>query len=195
MRPRPLATLSLLFFAHAASAEIYKVVGADGRVSYTDQPPSVATPNVQLFKHGRGRPAVATDEPDPARRAQTRHLPTVRDVLNNNALALEGMHLCMQVLPGTMRRYGDTLDGWKTRNAEATERAEHILASSATPGMRAQLKAAAINDARQLLAQVRSAAPARQSSWCDNTSAELASGNMDLARQPAVARMLQNARD
>lgn len=195
MRSRPLAALSLLFFAHAAGAEIYKVVGADGRVSYTDQPPSVATPNVQLFKHGRGRPTVATEEPDPLRRAQTRLSPAVRDVLNSNAFALEGMHLCMQVMPGAMRRYGDTLDGWKIRNAEATERAEQILAETAPASIRARIKAAAINDARQVMAHIRTATPKRLSTWCESTSAELASGNVDLARQPAIARLLQGVRD
>ncbi|QNA99810.1 DUF4124 domain-containing protein [Massilia sp. Se16.2.3] len=192
MHPRSIAALLLLLLAHAASAEIYKVIGPGGRVSYTDQPPSVTTPNVQLFKHGRGRPAAGDEGADAARRANAPLLPTVRNVLNNNALALEGLHLCMQVLPASMRRYGDTLDGWKSRNREVTERAEQVLAASVTHDARAQIRNGAINDARQLLQQVRTATPARQSAWCEATAGEIGGGGMDLAKQPGVGRLLQS---
>lgn len=53
--------LSLLFFGMGAHAEVYKVVGADGRVSYTDKEPTPAEKSEKLkLQTYRGAPSVSS---------------------------------------------------------------------------------------------------------------------------------------
>jgi hypothetical protein len=61
MRARSLASLLLLTLATNASAGLYKYVGPDGTVVYSDRPPVNPMPHVQVFSAGVPR-AVAANE-------------------------------------------------------------------------------------------------------------------------------------
>jgi hypothetical protein len=225
MRLRSLAAICLLGAATGASASVYKVVGPDGRISYTDQPLTAAATNVHVFKAGTARPtsankAGATGDPakgasagsdtvkasqSPAsgineseaaalRAESTALMPAVRIVLGNGALARESMQLCMQAVPGTTRRFEGALEGWKTRNHEAVERAEEVLAVALAPTPRIQFKQSILDQTRQMLRPVREGALARRLAWCEQTTAEIEGGGVDLNRNPAVGQLLRARR-
>jgi len=57
-------TLSALLLLSAASAQAqYKVIGSDGRVTYTDRPPVETTSRVQTLDLRRGTPATGDGLP------------------------------------------------------------------------------------------------------------------------------------
>jgi len=61
MKVRTFAGLILLTMATSASAQLYKYVGHDGKVTYADRPPADATTNLQVFSAGVPRPLGAGD--------------------------------------------------------------------------------------------------------------------------------------
>lgn len=60
-RRRHLALSALLLLSAASAQAQYKVIGSDGRVTYTDRPPVETTSRVQSLDLRRGTPATGAD--------------------------------------------------------------------------------------------------------------------------------------
>lgn len=148
--PGKKAWVGLLITCTAALAPaqtIYRVVGPDGKVTFTDRPPGnaeaaqqqqTAKPAPASETRPMPQPAASATETATAKKANAaKATPADRPaaapaepkpvdeallralvaVLFQETLVRKSEELCISTLPTSMKRYGDAADGWRQRNA------------------------------------------------------------------------------
>jgi hypothetical protein len=210
MRARIFASLMLLIAAANASGHMYKYVGPDGKITYSDHPPIEPTANVKVLSAGVIRPVAAGERgylapaaPDaPAMPASVQPeqpkgpdlapvLPALRAALSETLLIDRTVDLCILALPRAYQRYVSAQDAWKQRNGAVTEHVADLM-NDVVPGQeRQQLEQEALEHTAASLKDVRATSLAQRIAWCDKTANDIKEGRFDLASIPGLPELMK----
>jgi hypothetical protein len=209
------ALLAALTGAQAAQPT-YRIVGPDGKVTYSDRKPTdpaartrelgqivsapLLTPGSQPFDL---RPATAL--PSGARPALGEGLTpavdisglpfppglpdAILDVVIHQFWVQTLVETCSRVRPENIARYQGGVRNWRDRNAEILARSNHITFTRFTGEQRDMLRATARARLTQLVPAAGSADADREA-WCDRMSTDLARHHFELVGDLRVAPIL-----
>lgn len=196
--------------AAAAAAQVYKVVGPDGKVSFTDRPPASTEVNLHLMRSGvplalpptrtiaqelEARQAGAAsgtpvnEEAARAAREKARLQSTLRILLGRIALFDSAGAMCSEGQPATVRRYELAREGWKKRNAKLLANAETLL-STTLSAERAHLEKYARASADMTIKSLRANDAVRRTNWCEQHADELNTSAGNLSDVPGIELLL-----
>lgn len=216
--PRKKAWVGVLITCTAALAPaqtIYRVVGPDGKVTFTDRPPGnaeaaqqqqTAKPAPVSETRPMPQPAASATEPATAKKANAaKATPADRPaaapaepkpvdeallralvaVLFQETLVRKSEELCISTLPTSMKRYGDAADGWRQRNAVWLDKAQKQMLALG-PEFQRVVKTRVDDDISKLLKPVNDASMHQRIKWCDQTAQDLPKGTLDLGGKSMV---------
>ena len=216
--PGKKAWVGLLITCTAALAPaqtIYRVVGPDGKVTFTDRPPGnaeaaqqqqTAKPAPASETRPMPQPAASATEPATAKKANAaKATPADRPaaapaepkpvdeallralvaVLFQETLVRKSEELCISTLPTSMKRYGDAADGWRQRNAVWLDKAQKQMLNLG-PEFQRVVKTRVDDDISKLLKPVNDASMHQRIKWCDQTAQDLPKGTLDLGGKSMV---------
>ena len=216
--PRKKAWVGVLITCTAALAPaqtIYRVVGPDGKVTFTDRPPGnaeaaqqqqTAKPAPASETRPMPQPAASATEPATAKKANAaKATPADRPaaapaepkpvdeallralvaVLFQETLVRKSEELCISTLPTSMKRYGDAADGWRQRNAVWLDKAQKQMLALG-PEFQRVVKTRVDDDISKLLKPVNDASMHQRIKWCDQTAQDLPKGTLDLGGKSMV---------
>ena len=216
--PRKKAWVGVLITCTAALAPaqtIYRVVGPDGKVTFTDRPPGnaeaaqqqqTAKPAPVSETRPMPQPAASATEPATAKKANAaKATPADRPaaapaepkpvdeallralvaVLFQETLVRKSEELCISTLPTSMKRYGDAADGWRQRNAVWLDKAQKQMLTLG-PEFQRVVKTRVDDDISKLLKPVNDASMHQRIKWCDQTAQDLPKGTLDLGGKSMV---------
>lgn len=219
MMGRVAFALLLLLPVTVSAQTVYKTVGPDGKVTFSDEPPGEGKTTAL---EGYRPPLVKTLEKKPAERAAEmsrqaleRHeakraqgpatpapAPAAPDPALGQAiigvLAFEDLvqqteKLCISTLPTSLKKYGAAADGWRQRNAAILQQARAVMANALSAEQRRSLeKVVEEKSTQQMTEVVRASTPARIK-WCDRSAEEINQGVLDPKSRQAWAGALQRA--
>ena len=201
--------------ALAPAQTIYRVVGPDGKVTFTDRPPGnaeaaqqqqTAKPAPASETRPMPQPAASATEPATAKKANAaKATPADRPaaapaepkpvdeallralvaVLFQETLVRKSEELCISTLPTSMKRYGDAADGWRQRNAVWLDKAQKQMLTLG-PEFQRVVKTRVDDDISKLLKPVNDASMHQRIKWCDQTAQDLPKGTLDLGGKSMV---------
>jgi len=204
-------TLSLTLLGVAAAfgadaQQLYKSVGPDGKITFSDRPPSIQGAKVSVMKSNILRPfepkepAVVTQAGTapatpaavprtvaPARAPAPPELEeAVAALLLQTELTKKFEPFCSPNLQSG-RDYNVAAYGWRKRNASYLQQQTRILMEVIDPIKRAAIYRKVELSADASLAEALLMKPPGRSKWCERAMVELASGATDVEKNPAVA--------
>lgn len=218
MRPRGCPTrragfaLVLACAASAAAADVYKIVGPDGRVTFSDRPP-VGTDGSHsaIVAHATassarlsisalpptsagvtGTPPGAASAPRAAEedRARAPLAPALSQalvaVLAGEDRVQSLFEACTRAQPEAYERFSDHLRTWRHRNVQIITQADRVMAIGLSSSGRAALQAAARSEVDADLAPVLRGPRSRLVQWCSQGADQLLDGTLDIAGRPAI---------
>jgi hypothetical protein len=179
----------------AVAQQMYKVVGPDGKVTFSDRPPALAVGKVSVMRSSVLRPLAAPPAP-PAAPAHPAGVPAAAPAaVVMTPEVEEAMLSVMGQVEYTRRFYGFcsksfsvAARAWKQRNAAPIAQQNRLLMEVASPGKRDELlgKVSAMLADENVKMATRT--PAERQEWCAGAVAELDSGKSDIV-QPAMMAM------
>lgn len=171
--------------ASAFAQSLYRSVGADGRVTYSDQAPAGA--NGAPARPASQTPAASVPLDPALERAVTA-------VLMMEELVRQTETLCLKARPTAMSRYLAAYDGWRKRNGPMVRMAGRGLDDAFDPATRQAVREGIRIRQERQLAPVAAAGLAQRMSWCDQSADETAAGKLDVHDKPALSGPLAQAR-
>ncbi len=190
-----------------AQSQLYKSVGPDGKVTFSDKPPADASAKVSVMKSSVLRPVESGATPSfpspsalssakPAAPAAANALPYSSPAeLDQALLVVMGMveitrkvePTCSATAPLMARRLGAGIRKWNERNATFVEQQRRILMEVVTPMKRASLQARLAAKTEQAVVELNSLSTEGRIKWCERLIANLSSDENDIANVPAVS--------
>lgn len=181
----PALCAALVLGALAADVQaqrIYKRIGPDGAVTFTDEPPP-----------GQAR------QPAPSRAPRkTQSLPPIDPALEKSVLVLMGyesivtefQEACLATLSTAFEKYDGAAQKWKERHSAVLARYFVVLNDFYTPAEQEGLRSGARNRTRDMMASFHSAPAGAKARWCDANADAINSGSVDLLGKEQYMRAL-----
>lgn len=168
--------------AQAQAQRIYKRIGPDGSVTFTDEPPP-----------GQARPPAPSRSP---RKAQAP--PPIDPVLEKSVLVLMGYEsivaefqdACLATLSTSFEKYDGAAQKWKDRHAAVLARYFVVLNDFYTPVEQERLRSGARNRTRDMMASFHSASAGAKARWCDENADAINAGSVDMLGKEQYMRPL-----
>jgi hypothetical protein len=202
-----LVLLSLAFSQGQAAPQMYKSVGPDGKVTFSDKPPVDPGAKLSVLKSNVLQPvesAVLPSFPAPSSLASARSAATpsasalpfsTPAELDQALLVVMGMveitrkvePICSSTAPLTAKRLASATRGWNQRNATFLEQQRRILMEVVTPAKRAVLQAKLAAKTEKAVVEVSALSTEGRIKWCERVIANLSSDDNDIANVPAVS--------
>lgn len=209
----PLIAAALLAGAAAARAQeqspapVYRIVAPDGRVIYSDRPPTDERYRSSVVNRGAASGALVMPPPitaitawnslsADARRGIVPPPPpngassptvvteTLADALSQvlaRAEIVETMRsACVRAAPSASSAYGEAARLWNERNATVTAQAYRVMLAGFETARRAKLEATAHTRLAGIQQPLASAAPAARLRWCDEAADSVSHGALDV---------------
>jgi hypothetical protein len=199
--------LALACAATTAVADVYKIVGSDGRVTYSDRPPvdarsavvahtSASMPRMSISAlpatsagASGAAPARAAASAPPANETPTAaRAPLAPDLSKALVAVLSGedhvqsmFDACTGAQPGTYERLADHVRTWRHHNIQLIAQADRILAIGLSPSGREALETTAQSRVDTDLSPILHGPHARLVQWCDLGADQLLDGTLDIA--------------
>ena len=201
LRPILIALVCALT-AGSASAEIYKTLGPDGKVMYSNLPPLSRSIPVAVLKSVDGAPAshtlvrTAGTAPQPeSRNNGTETLApdvvgAVANVMGMSHLVSSTRDFCVAILPASFRRYSSAAVAWQQRNAVVVAKKNRLLSMSDRNLMAAALSGDMARMTEEMMRPVKQSGTAEKIKWCDKTIEDVDRGLLDLAGRPSIAPLM-----
>lgn len=196
----------------ARAQGVYKSVGPDGKVVYTDQPPGsaqrhysapppppprgAASKSAQDRTSGPRSKRATAGEPSPSGEtgADADLEKAIIGALGYEDMVARTEALCVRTLPTSSGRYMDAAEGWKRRNGNFVSQARRALAADFEPTVRQLIESGVRSRNERTLSVVNEASATSRIRWCDRSAEEIAGGAMDIGGKPVLARPLLNYR-
>jgi hypothetical protein len=188
-----------------AQGHVYKQVGPDGRVTFTDKPPpeepapahaspAPATPSAPAAASAPQSKAnarkAAASEPVPVRAVLDPAVDKGLSVLMGyQSLVSEYLDLCLTTLPTSYKRYDSAAQTWKTRHAAVLARYPVVLQDNYTAAEQVVIRREIQDKTRAMMAPIAASDMGRRIKWCDDNALQLQTGKMDLPRSHIEALM------
>jgi hypothetical protein len=196
MAHRTILVAALLSALTCQAQTMYKIVDADGRITYTDRPPPAS--QGQAVKPFGARPTVkqAADKP-----ADSSVIEAGLQVYYKQIIVHSAMNLCRQ-LPGLAPKLAGAADAsttateaakrWESRHAALTQQKIVVLQDLLTQAELLKVADDAQRENNALLSRLTGAPLAERLTWCQRMPATLASLEFDLASNPVLVRKLMD---
>jgi hypothetical protein len=225
MNGKTLVVLALAIGAAsgAYAQAVYKTVGPDGKVIYSDKPPAgagsrtttvgkpptAAASAPALEARPARKPAVspvkaatAPAASEPAAESPARQEARMDPILERALIRVMGYEdllsrtedVCLQTLPTSFKRYSAAASGWKQRHAALLAQYRKVMAEGVTDAQRERLEARVQDTNESNMAVVLGAPMSSKINWCDQSFKEIAAGKLDLHDDPGVAGPLMSYR-
>ena len=214
------AVLSAAAGSVAADGLVYKIVGPDGKITYSDRPPTDARQRASVVN--RAAASVALVMPPPitaitpwaslsgdARRGIVPALPlgetaasrsvvtyALADALSSvfaRAELVQTMRdICVRSAPSAYSAYDESARRWQERNAAVVAQAERVLQNAFDGPQRAKLQATAHTRLSGILTPLASSPVEAKILWCDASADALVKGALDMQGAASVAAPVTN---
>jgi hypothetical protein len=179
---RLMALCAWLACQACSAATVYKVVGPDGKVSFTDQPP--ATAKSQALKVPVNQAKVGEVDRDPVTAAMLVHA---------RQMTVESTtRFCMTFAPRTAHDVVVARDAWRLRNGALIDKKNRMLATAVSLTERSALTDKSDRDNEDFLETKRAGSPGDKLRWCQTVPASFASPDLDLSRNPTLVRTVMD---
>jgi hypothetical protein len=201
--------------ADAPAGPLYRSVGPDGRITYSDRKPTDAklqtrelgraaptaplfTPGTSLFEPPRVSAPAATSSSGrfstalaPPLSAVGKPFPTglpdaILSVVGHQFFVQTLLESCARIGPAAMDRYQSAVRNWRDRNAEILARSNRIAFTLFSAEQRDLLRTTAQSRLQPLLAPP-DATDAERLRWCDRSATDLARRQFELVGDARLA--------
>lgn len=160
--------VAVLLSLPAFAGKVYKSVGSDGQVVYSEQPP--ADPDQAKTLDIRAQPTRA--ESDPVKAAM---------MVYAKSVVVESMtQWCAQEVPSTRLAVKQAHGAWGQRHATLIQRVTPILKDNLSVGQRSAIAAMTMKDTEAVLRQMSAAPEADRVKWCTEAPRRMAAPEMNL---------------
>lgn len=183
----------------AAAQQMYKTVGPDGKVTFSDRPQLDNKTKLSVMK---GYKLQTLDAPKPvtgvvppaARRAPGAPSPTLTPEVEEAMVSVMGLadfglrfeSFC-NASPALSRSFISANNDWKKRNAPTIDHQKRLLSVVVSPAKRAQLLELQKQFTADEVAKLKPQSPAERKAWCEGVIAELNSGRSDVDKPAMMA--------
>jgi hypothetical protein len=195
-----LLTVCCLAAYCATAQQMYKTVGPDGKVTFTDRPEVQTSAKLSVMKSytlrdiaTAPRKADSAAGPAPVRRdpaEQAVITPEVEEaMISVMGLAEFGLRFetyCDDT-PADAKAFTAANYGWKKRNAAAIEQQKRLLTEVVAPAKRASLRDKQHALMAEELSKAAARSPAANKEWCSGVITELNSGRSDIDKPAMMA--------
>jgi cell pole-organizing protein PopZ len=219
-----LTMLAILFTCSVHAMGIYKTVGPDGKVTYSDQPPATADARDNSLASSANTVGAAanTSSQKSATRAQqtagpsgdTALLPVaaitapvsaaspqesaIIGVLSVEDIVRQTEDMCNQTQPSASAKYSDAASEWRRRNRVPVMQAHHAVAQ-AFNNVNGAVSEQRIENAIRvkshgILHPILQAPTTEKLRWCDNAVDQMRGGALDVADKPTLTEPLRSYR-
>lgn len=178
---KTLLAMSTIFVALSAlAAPVYKHVGPDGKVAYSDMP---APTGLTTVKGGiRSKPAGFEDDPVSA-----------ATVVATNEIVVDSVYaFCRDEMPDSAPTIMAARGSWKEQHATLIEKSRAILAEKLTIDERRSIAAMLKQENEKIAGQLRQAPYAERKKMCEGAPARFTTPEMNLAGHPALVRTIMD---
>jgi hypothetical protein len=168
-----------------ACAQMYKIVGPDGKISYSDRPPTDANAKVSVMKGGQ---AAAPETPKTL--ANNPGLVAgIATVLDTSEIVTQNARACAQ-LP-TAKAYDGAKESWAKRNADILAQHRRVFEALYSDADRLSLQKSIGDRVGKSLHQAAGNNEASRTKWCDKSMEQVRSGKMDLAGKEGIDALMK----
>lgn len=179
---KTLLALALLSPALAGAAAVYKHVGPDGRIIYSDVP----APTGSAALKETTRPGSSAPPADAVAAAST---VTTTTVVVDSLLAF-----CRMEVPESVPAISAAAERWKTQHASLRVKSETILGEKLPPQERQRINAMLRLENEKITGLLRQTSPLERKRMCEGAPGRLAAPEMHLAGQPDLVRAIMDFR-
>lgn len=215
-------TAALLLFAlpglvatGSASAQIYKVIGPDGKATYSDRSPSnskspvsiieppapvspgsgptilpVITRSSAVKQAPRKAVAVAAASNSPGDTLRPEVIGAVANVMGIAHLVGSSREFCIATLPASVKRYTASAAGWQQRNALVIAKKNRLMSSAEQALVASALSGDMIRKTDEMMRPVKVASMAEKTRWCDKAFEEVDRGMLDLVGRASIEPLM-----
>ncbi len=179
-----IAALSMLLISQAClAAPVYKVVGPDGRVSYTDTPPVLDDAKALRGTSGPGA-GPAGNLFDPATAATRAYV---------NQLLVDSMaEFCAHYAPQSAREVQAAASAWRQRNSALIGKSQVVLRDTIGDDAMSDLAATMQSENANMFDKLRYAPIEEKQRWCWAVPANFGNPALDPSRTAAIVRTVMN---
>lgn len=179
-RASPRAFLLVALFAVGqVSAQVYKHVGPDGKVYYSDKPATTTAP-VELKPDIRSRAPRADEDPVYA----------AMNVYANETMVETFYRFCRETVPESEPAVRDARDRWNARHRRLTTAKLVVLHDQMSVDQLRKIAAETEATHREILQKVRTASAAEHAAWCKAAPARFEAQEVNPVRNPTLVRTL-----
>lgn len=207
----------------AQAQRVYKHVGPDGKVTFTDQAPAGQAPAPATPSDPAAGKAAAPTEPAqaggpskhgakkalPREKTQTEAAPDraeakapidpalekgVLVLMGYESIVVEFMDVCPKTLPTSYKKYDAAAQKWRDRHATLLARYPAVLRDFYSPAEQSALRSGTTNRTRGMMANIYTASSAAKIKWCDTNTDELDQGKLDMTGKDHFAQPILNYR-
>lgn len=185
--------------------QLYKSVGPDGKIIFSDKPSIHESNKLSVMKAYTLRPIEMAREASPVSGATTRGgresrtagprpvVPPEIEAVMLTVMAMVALerkfeHVCAPKLAAA-RAFASATRGWRKRNIAYVEQQKRLLMEVMSPHKRAELLERDAQSLRDLHAKVQARGPGERIEWCESTAAHLSGGKGDL-NNPAMLAII-----
>lgn len=182
-----------------ASAEIYKSLGADGQVVYSNVAPKNKSTPVAILQPPVGQqPALRSaprPKPQPAAHSGNEMLSpdvvgAVANVMGMSHLVSSTRDFCIATLPASLRRYSSAAVGWQQRNATVVAKKNKVLSMSDRDLVASALSGDMLRLTEDMMRPIKQAGTAERIKWCDKTIEDVDRGVLDLVGRASITPLM-----
>jgi hypothetical protein len=196
-------------------AQIYKVIGPDGKAAYSDRRPADSKSSVSIIEPpapispGAG-PSIlpVITRSSPVKQAPLQPRPTagvvnragdtlrpevigaVANVMGIAHLVNSSREFCIATLPASVKRYTASAVGWQQRNALAIAKKNRLMSSAEQALVASALSGDMIRKTDEMMRPVKLASMAEKTRWCDKTFEEVDRGMLDLVGRASIEPLM-----
>ena len=189
---------TLAFAPEVLAQQMYKTVGADGKVTFSDRPQLDEKAKLSVM-HSYTLRAVEPPKPkDPPRsklkvvreEPPTKITPDIEEAIVT-IMGLSSFGGRFEIFcnddENDTRAFSAATLAWKKRNVETVEHQKQVLMLVLSPAKRAELITREETLLTEEIAKVSAKSPAQRKEWCQGVVAELNSGRSDIANAALMA--------
>ena len=204
------ALISTCFACSSAAQQMYKSVGADGKITFSDKMSKDEKAKISVMRGNilrptetalpaapaavlptppkvRPTPADSGNEPAKSKLPPSAELETaVLAVMMLSEVARRFEPLCSPT-PVAARAYGAAVNGWKQRNANFIERQTRVLMEVYNPHKRAEMQTKVNTKIDAAEREVKSLNEQWRAKWCTKAIQDMIGGANDIANDATLA--------
>lgn len=175
--PTAIAVVAL-WLALPAAAQVYKHVGPDGRVHYSDKPAPAAS--VEVKPDIRSRAPRPEDDP----------LHAAMNVYANETMVETFYRFCRDTVPESEPALREARDRWQARHRQLTAAKLVVLHDQLSRDQLRSIASETESAHLEILQKVRMASPAEHAAWCKAAPQRLEAQEVNPSQNPTLVRTL-----